>query len=286
MEESFKNIIIPVNFSGACENALNTGISMCKRHGAVLHLLHIKEGINLVFPPGKNPQILEMMLHAEVSMLDKLELQANTIMARHNIVCFYHLAEGPYYKAISTKAEDLHCDLIIIQKNSSGTGVCLKTNSIYKVLKHSGCAVLTVPRERAYLEFKNVLFPVRPVPAGLEKLSTTLLIIRKNNSSVLLFSPLKPPMKKEERETVDSLMQKAGQLMSKDNVPVQKELQEARDTAKGVVEKAIEKDADLIVITATMKKTFKDIFIRDYTQKVIEDSPVPVLSVKRLTGRG
>ncbi|WP_256012078.1 universal stress protein [Desertivirga xinjiangensis] len=281
MKESFKNIIIPVNFSESAANALKTGIAMCKRHGAVLHLLHIKENSHLVFPPGKNPRILEMVLEAEVATLNRLESQANMIMAQNNIVCFYHTAEGPYYQTIPSKAKDLYCDLIIIEKNHSGSGFSLlKTNSIYKVLEHSGCAILTVPHERAYLDFKNVLIPVRPLRAGLEKLGITLPIIKKNNSSVLLFSTQNPEMKKEERQTVDTLMKKADQLMSKDDVQVEKELNVARDMAREVVRKAVEKKSDLIVITATLKKGLKAFFTRDYTQKVIEDSPVPVLSVK------
>ena len=281
MKDSFKNIIIPLNFSESSANALKTGIAMCKRHGAMLHLLHIKENKNLVFPPCKNPLILEMVLEAEVATLSRLESLAQRITAQHNIVCFFHTAEGPYYQAIPSKAKDLYCDLIIMEKNHSGKGFSLlKTNSICKVLEHANCAVLTVPHERAFPDFKNVLIPVRPLRAGLEKLRTTLPIIKKNKSSVLLFSAQKPEMKKEQRQTVDTLMQKADQLISKDDVRVEKELNVAKDMAREVVKKAIEKKSDLIVITATLHKGLKAIFTRDYTQKVIEDSPVPVLSIK------
>lgn len=254
---------------------------MCKRHGAVLHLVHLKEDTNLVFPPGKNPQILEMVLEAELAVVDRLESQANKIMEENEIVCFYHTAEGPYYKTISSKAKDLQGDLIILEKNRSGTGFSLvKKNSIYRVLRYSGCAVLTVPYEQVFLNFKNILFPVRPLRSALEKLYTTLPIIRKNDSKVLLFSPLKPELEKEERQTVNELMQRADQIMSEDKVPVERELKVAHDLAREVVKKAIEKKSDLIVITAIISKGIKAAFTRDYTQKVIEDSPVPVLSVK------
>lgn len=279
--KDIKNILIPINFSDNSENAIRTGIAMCNRHGSVLHLLYIKEQNNFAIPPGKNSQLLRIILEAETELQNTLESQAKTIQRDHHINCFYHTAEGSFNPTVATIARDFYCDLIIIEKaRNSQSFNFLKNNSVYKLLSEVTCPILSVPPLKTQSDFKKILLPVRPLHKGLQKLEIALPIISKNNSNVLLFGFVRQNKQDHDSEIINELIQKAKLLMRKDRINFEKEIKLTEDTAREVIGKAVEKKSDLIIITASIKKGLKSFFVRDYTKRVIDSSPIPVLCVK------
>lgn len=278
---SFKNILVPLNFSDSSDNAVKTAIAMCKRHNATLHLLQVKKENNFVFPPGKNADVLAMTLEANKSELDDLESQAKAIERENSITCFYHTAEGSFYSAVSNTVEDFYCDLLILEKPSdSQIYTLIKRHSIINMIDHVKCPVLTVPGKRKYLNFKNVLLSIRPVLSGMDKFDMALPIIKKNGSKVLLFAPIGYKKKKTDLLTIKDLFNKADSLISHENLDAEKEINFTHDSAQEVVNKAVQTNSDLIVITATVKKGLMAFFTRTFTERIIANSPVPVLSVK------
>lgn len=254
---------------------------MCKRHKAALHLLFVKEENTFVYPPGKNPKLLEMILAADHATQNQLERKAKEIERDSEISCFYHTAEGPVHKAVARKATDFYCDLILLEKNSTnGFFSLLKKNSVYKILKEVSCPVLTIPSRKKALSFKKVLFPIRPLTLGLDKLEVALPIIKQNRAKVTLFSPVQKNKHSEELDIVNDLVDKADYHLSVHNVDFEKEMNFTNDKAAEVISKAVEKGSDLIIISATLNKGLSMLFQRDYTEKIVDSSPVPVLSVK------
>lgn len=90
MNQSIKNILVPLNFSDSSESAEATAIAMCRRHKANLHLLSVRENNNFVLPPGKKPATLERFLVAQSELLKDLEYMAESIQKEHEINCFFH----------------------------------------------------------------------------------------------------------------------------------------------------------------------------------------------------
>lgn len=278
---SFKNILIPVNFSESSDHAVSTGIEMCKRHQTSLHLLFVAEAHNPAIPAGKNAGVFEMALAARVALQDDLEAQARKIAVEHSIDCYFHTAEGVFHLAVAEVARDFHCELVILQKSRSrGMFDLIKKHSIYRILKHAECPVLSVPAERPVLRFKKVLFPVRPLMSALQKLEVARSIIRKNNAKVLMFSAVSKSKVDEELPLVRELTSKACSQLEVNEVDIEREQTVVNDVAREVISKASEKKADLIIITATIKRGLKAFFYRNYTERVIALSQVPVLSVK------
>ena len=64
------------------------------------------------------------------------------------------------------------------------------------------------------------------------------------------------------------------------NVQLERDMGATSGSAAVVVEKAIEKKSDLIIITASITKGVKSFFTSNYTEKVMNNPFVPVLSVK------
>ena len=281
IRKTIKHILIPINFSEKSKNAIRTGIAMCIRHGADLHLLFVKKENKSIIPPGKNPQLLGIILEAETALQRRLEAQAKAIQRKHHINCYYHTAQGTFSPAVASVANDFYCDLIILEKNRNAKPFSwLKTNSVYEILKKVSCPVLSLPPDRSRLNFKKILFPIRALPKGLQKLEIALPIIKENNSKVVLFGSVRNKKRHSDSEIVDELIAKANSLITNSQMSVENEVNITEDVAKEVVNKAVEKKSDLIIISASIKKGLKSVFVSNYTERIIENSPVPVLSVK------
>jgi nucleotide-binding universal stress UspA family protein len=279
MTKAIKNIFIPVNFSDTSDSAIYAGIAMCKRHHAALHLLHIETEKECLYLYGKKLWLSIGSLEREVTRLNQLEAHAKRIRMESNIECFFHTGKGVFHEVLATKSKDFYGDLIILQKGNSSWFDAIKRHSLSKILKNVGCPVLTIPAGKWSLSFKNIFFPLRPIFPGIKKLEAALPIIQRNKARVSLFAAWNPLKEKTTIRTASMLMQKADNILSRHHITVEKEISSTADVAKEVVRRAVEKDSDLIVISASVKKGFASIFTRSYTEKVIDSSPIPVLSV-------
>lgn len=281
MKNSIKNILIPLNFSSSSESAVATGIAMCKRHKAALHLLHVTEGNSLVLPPGKNPRTLELFLLAQTDLLKDLERRAAQIQEEHEISCFFHLATGSLYQAIATKTADFHCDLILVEKKRRPALFTFqRSQSVYRLLKMIGRPVLTVPAGSRNFNFKNVLFSLAPFSSESFSAGIALPIIRKNNSKVSLYASVRPAKKQSETELANQLTDLAQTLISGEKAAeIEKEIEAGPNTVKKIMSQAEDKKTDLIVVSARIADGLRSWFRNSGTRKILEESPYPVLAV-------
>ena len=277
MTRPLKNIFVPVNFSDSADSAIYAAVAMCKRHNATLHLLHIQKERMFLYPPVRKPWTWLDVLKSKVDKAGQLEKQTKQIQEESNITCFFHTDSGTFHEVLATKTKDFYCDLIILQKSSDMKPFSLSNHNAYNILKHVSCSVLIIPSGRWSLNFKNIFFPVRPIQSGLQKLEVALPIIEKNQAKVSLFGALK---NLSEMSTASKFIQQLDKLLSKDKIKVETEINTSDNVAKEVVKRAIEKDSDLIIISTTIQQSFAALFSSSYTERVINRSPIPVLSVK------
>lgn len=281
MVKSIQNILIPINFSKSSECAISTGISMCKRHNAALHLLQVKKKGLSLYPSGNHSNSLELALKEEVANQNRLEAQAKKIQRENNIDCFFHTSDGEFHNSVGTIAEDFYCDLIILEKSSPARLLSYFTgNNAYKIVKHAKCPVLTIPAEKRQLNFKKILLPLLPNSSGIEKLEIALPIIEKNKSKIVLFAPRQTDPELAVPGSIHDFINSADHLMAGQVVKLEKELALTDNTAVGILHKALEKKSDLIIITASVTDGLRSLFSGNYAERLMNNSSVPVLSVK------
>ncbi len=281
MEKKIKNILIPMNFSNSCDQAVKTGIAMCKRHGAVLHLLEIKRPQRFVYPTGKSAELIGMRLESLMDDLKFMELYAAEISSENNIDCFYHIEEGAFAKTIATVAGDFYCDLIILQQEHDDSLYgSFKHISATEVIKETECPVMTLPRNNFSKDFKSISFPVWATKSVFGKLEMSLSIIKKNDSKVMLLGALKTKDDAWELNMVDKLASSLLALISLTTNNVEKELDHSSGTAKRILKRASKNGSDLLVISSSLNRGIKSVFVPSYTEQIIRNSTIPVLSVK------
>jgi nucleotide-binding universal stress UspA family protein len=282
MEKEIKNILVPMNFSNACDQAIETGVAMCKRHGAALHLLEVKKEQRFVYPTGRSAQLIAMRLQSHMAELNFMETYAREIAKEHHIDCYYHLLEGPFARTVAEVAADFYCDLIILEQDKSDTLYSTFLNpSPGEIIRATDCPVMTLPRNSFSTDFKSISFPVWAKKAVLGKLEIAIPIIRKNDSRITLLGAMKNDNDPWELNMVEKLASSVQSLISSATDKIEKEVDPAPNTARKILARARKKGSDLLVISSSPNQGIKSVFTPTYTQQIIKNSTIPVISVKQ-----
>ncbi|MHB1179044.1 MAG: universal stress protein [Daejeonella sp.] len=281
MEKVIKNILVPMDFSNSSEKAMQLAIAMCKRHDASLHLLKVNKENNFPYPSGKNALLIGIRLESRVAELQAMESLANQLAESHHIKCYYHVEVGSFFKTIAEVAENFYCDLIVVEKEINSKRFSLSFDrDVCMLIKTSSCPVMTVPGTCLNYKFKSILFPIWVKRSILSKLKFTLPIIEKNSSKVILFGSVKSTDDIWEFSMLNNLMSSVRQRISLTTGDIENEVEKKRGTAKRILKKAVERNSDLIVISASANTGLLFLGNSGYTRFIINNSMVPVLSVK------
>ncbi len=125
-----------------------------------------------------------------------------------------------------------------------------------------------------------ILFPFWYREANLPKLEVTLPIIEKNASKVILFGAVKSKNDLNELDMVNKLMRSVYKLISYATKNIDTEFENTKETAKSVLKKAVEYQSDLIVISGNANASFPSIVKAKENKFIINNSTIPVLSIK------
>ncbi|MBS1610887.1 MAG: universal stress protein [Bacteroidetes bacterium] len=277
---TLRNILLPTDFSELSRNALTSGIAMCKRHNATLHLLHVVDNRYLVVPHEAHNTTIYLMPESEKSGMTGLEKLADTIKSKNNIKVETHLDNGSPVDIIGKKAIDLHCELIVMGTHgASGMRKFFMGSTAYSVIKHTVIPVLTVPGSRKVKDFKRILFPIRASKKIIEKYGFIIPIIERNNAE-LIIAGLSLPDEPYSSELLNEEITELGSLLKLNGTNFKSEHFICKNYAKKVLELAKKEKADLIVINASLDYTWQQFFIGPYTQQVVNHATVPVLSIR------
>ena len=273
-----KKILVAVDFSNNAMNALQTAVAMAKRHGATITLLHVFDVDNDLYPEdnmgtNSNPEIA-------ITTLNRL---ATSVKNSDEVNCSIAYISGYIPNAILQTAKTENADIIVMGKNgNSGYREFYAGTNSYDVIKKSHCPVLLVPAGKMYENFRDVLFPARPVVSVLEKYNLIRPIIRRNQAT-LHFLGLRNPDYIEELHIIAKLTDILKEQSEADHFNTtlsyyfkdNKFAAHVLDTIKNS-----NHSLDLVVITAELDNNIKDYYLGDYAQQIIHQSSIPVLVIR------
>ncbi|MFD0793439.1 universal stress protein [Mucilaginibacter litoreus] len=280
MKTNIKNILIPIDFSETSLNALNTSIQMAKRHGAALHLLYVQDITNYNPELGQLVTIDPMVDEAFEKEKYLLEQTASSISLEHLVICHLHFAKGILHTVIAQYATELSADILVI---GTDPGISKKSyledSLVYKVLKKTTCHVLTVPARKEINHFRQIIFPVLSDEKPLAKLQLARSIIEKNNAAVYVVGIVKKHelnILKPLRELSDRIRMRLNRFAGK----ATKGSIYSVSPAKDINAISRKENAQLIVIEGRTKRTLKEFFFGNFTQRMIRNTRAAVLMVK------
>lgn len=277
---SIQRILVPLDFSEASLNALETAIAIANRHNASIVLLHVIDNTpyfiasdGAIFPAyGTLGELTE-------SVLKQMDRVMRTISGAQGISFSARTEVGYVASTVARVATEERAEIIVMGTHgASGLRELFIGSNAYSVIKLAHVPVLTVPPGRRWEHFKKILFPIRPVVGCLDKYDFVRKIIRKNNAEMCVLGLAHS--EGDEVSTVTDAVDYLKSNLDEDEVRNSISFYVGSDFAGEVLYKAIEINTDLIVITASLDRTVRNFFVGPFTQQIVHHARFPVLSIK------
>ncbi|CAN5700940.1 hypothetical protein BH10BAC2_BH10BAC2_15110 [soil metagenome] len=270
-----KKILVPIDFSDNSMNALETATAIAKRHNASIKLLYVNDNDNRFYP-----YLHSNNRHDAVKTLETL---ARCVRDNGNLECSFSFFSGSVTSCILQDIAEESIDVVVMGKNgNAGKRELYAGSYTYDVAKKALCPVLIVPAEKSWIEFSNILFPVRPSITMLEKYGATKEIISKNSATLHIMN-LRNPDYINELHIISKLVNLLKIKFEGDDISttISYYFRDDRFAEKILAVIEAKKVAyDLLIISAELNIQANTFYLSAYAQQIIHQSKIPVLIIK------
>lgn len=250
------------------------GISVIPEYYAVVN----------VFPPAEKAKFHDWIDHNLIARNKENMEKLKRELSKKDIKFDYEIIKGIPSKSITKFAEDENADLIVLGRGRLPERTILGGTAL-KVLRTSRIPVLTVRHDKLTGSIKKILVPIA-LSHGLSKnFDYAMELSREFGSGVDILNVVEvgyhhyPPELAEQlkgfahRELQDTV----GKSRITENIDIHTVT--AVNGWRGIVDFAIQKKSDLIVMMSYGGGRFKKEFIGSVSEKVIQESPCPVITM-------
>jgi len=271
----FKNhILIPLDFSEQSLIALGQSVNFARITRASLTLIYvIEDHFHLPFVKPKEDKGLEKNIRKELERISAETYQ------KHGVKTDYLIAHGKVYEEIQKAARKLKSSLILMGTNGSvGIKRFIGSNAL-RVIREAPCAVITIKGKKHRPGCKNILLPLDVSKETKEKITKAIELAGLYGSHIYLMSVLST----DDEFIVNKLkrqMLSVENFIREQNVSCSHEFITGSDVAEEIVKYAKKIKADLIVLMTQKEMGWTDMFLSDDAQQVLNDTDVPVLSIR------
>jgi nucleotide-binding universal stress UspA family protein len=274
---NLKIVLVPIDFSEASLNALETGAAIAKSENAKLQMLHIADSSFDFLSADSQYTGLNNMPESSNDIMYAL---ASMIQKNHDLIPDVLLFEGPVCSTIIKTAWINNVDLIVMGTHgASGYRDSFIGTNTYNVVKNACCSVLTVPPTGKCKVFEKVLIPIRPSSTALSSYSfiRKLIDLPNGNMEVLNISTNKLD---NQIKLLDKIINETKKKFKDDKIQGSDFLSEGKSPAQDVLTASEKLKTDLIVITPSIDAINKQFYIGPHTQKILHCARVPLLNIK------
>jgi nucleotide-binding universal stress UspA family protein len=195
------------------------------------------------------------------------------------------ITSGIPFREILRVADEDKVDLIALGKGRPVRESILGGTAL-KVLRRSSLPVLTAREGRKSLDIKRILVPTDTSPRTSRSLKYAVELSKEFSATIYLLNIVEVggydlPIEIVERMRGFSLREiheNVGKIGIGENIETFVEV--AKNAWKGIVKFVDERDIDLIVMMTYGGGRFKDDFIGSIAEKVIQEAPCPVITMK------
>lgn len=268
------HILVPIDFSDQSLIALKQSYNLARLTKADLTLINvIDQSFHLPFFSVKEDKSIEKKIQ---KALEKL---AEETAKESGIVVNILVVSGKVYEEVHKAAKKLKCSFIIMGTNGShGLKKFIGSNAL-RVIREAPCPVISIKGKKHRTGCKTIVLPLDLTKETKEKVAKAIEIANLFGSTINLVSAITS----DDEFIINKLKRQMNQVhefVLQHNVPCQIEFLHGGDISEDTVEYAKKIKADLIMIM-TQEETWTDImFINSAAQKIINESEVPVLSIR------
>ena len=268
MLQSFKNILVPVDFTLNTEVAINKTLELIDDEGSVIHLLHI----------NRSGYSFKKEMHPDCEK--KLTEWKEAIEDYHPLITVQFSVEesSSIQNAIKQKAEEIDADLIVIGQASTHYLLpVLKTVLPMQLAASTYIPVLTVKPGSLHNKTKTVVVPISDDMSGI-KINTLELLCKKTKLNVHLVTFVDDNDVLPEI-SASALLQVYQWLKAKLRCPVEYAVMHGPNKAKALLQYAGKNNADILLVYPK-KETQLSWWNQHISDVLPADSKVQILAVQ------
>lgn len=258
-----QSILIPVDFSKQSYIAVKQTYNLAKYTKSKLILMHVSA------------------VGAEDRESDLTAL-AQTTRDESGLVVETLNLQGDIYEMTNKKAEELGVSLVVLALDENAkfkTGIFGGGgSSVPKFLQAANCPVITLRSVENRDGLKNIVMPFDLTPESREKVSFAVQLAHYFKADIRIVSVFKPNDDEYENSLLPYLQQ-VKKFIKAEGVHCTNRSLPSTKPAEAIVEYAVKNDCDLIIQINQKDFSFGEKFSGAMGHKVVELSPIPVLSV-------
>jgi len=276
-----QNYLIPVDFRGESQTALEYAQLVSQKTGAALHLVFIME---------EETPLLKMVLKDEQRDMirrgasDKLDELAGKVLSPSGTAFTTRIRQGKIYREIIESAMEVRADLIFMGRTDSSDIVknFTGTNTMH-IIKESSVPVITLRKKPEHPGFSHIILPLDLTKQTIIQASNAVSAAKMLGAKITVLSILREDSKALEIKFItrlDEIRNTFEKLSVECDVKL---VMERSGSFDQILNKTIrELQGDLVMIMTQQEMNITEFFIGSSAQQVINRSEFPVLSINPL----
>lgn len=279
MSSLFKSILVPVDFSGKTEAAIDQAIELACHNGSTIHLLYNVRPIPAwpAFPLfnyfrsalTNHPVAIEATARLKV-------LKENIERSLANCKVIIHSREGNVFRNIQCTAAETNPEIIVISHKKHNKfysqGNCVCPNGL---ASSTGYPVLTLMKDTSDTKIKTIVVPVTHYVPD-RKITMAIELAKKYRAAIHLVTM--PAQDATDQGSVNAILETYRNLRSVLTNPIEYHILKGKNMPKAILEYATNFGADLILVNPGPETS-----ISKFTGKQINDALVPTSGLKILS---
>jgi nucleotide-binding universal stress UspA family protein len=272
-----KSFLVAVDFSNCSVNALMHAAQLAYFTNSRLEMIWVNN------PLKTRVNVVD---YASTGLINEMNIQfkrlADELQAKYiGLKVDYLIREGKVYKEIGLQAEESKSQLIIAGTHGrTGFEMLWMGSNVYRIVSTAPCPVLTVRAGVNVSDRLNtIILPIDSTIETREKVTITAEIAKTTHAKVIVLKLYSTDMI-EVKDSVDIYADQVVDYLREEEVEVEMDEARASNLTDTTIEYAKKVDANLIVIMTEQEKKVTNFLIGNFAQQMMNNSPLPVLSVR------
>jgi nucleotide-binding universal stress UspA family protein len=266
-----KTIIVPLDFSDESLNGLDVSMTLAKKTGAGLQLVHV-----IANSTGNSRELLE-----KENKLAKRRFEDILQKCRDsgNITCTlnYTIREGQVFKEIAELSDKYDDALTVLSTHgASGFEELFIGGNAYKIVSHSRNPVITIRGKRSFSDVGRIVLPLDFTFQTREKVPYTVELAKLFGSKIHLITIRLSNLESIEKKLHLYAAQVASYLETH-KIPFVVEHLQGKNLTDLTLDYAQSVNADLISIMTEQEKSASNLLLGNFAHQMINKANIPVL---------
>ena len=273
-------IVVPTDFGEQSVIALRQSYNLTKLTRSSLYLLYVidEDFLNPLqgLMSGKN----DYEDHLRAGIQKKLDDLADSVRKEAGIKVQTGIRTGKIYHEIVEAAREVKASLILMgTMGAVGIKKKILGSNASRVVREAECPVITIKGTQHRVGCRHIVLPLDLTKETKEKVDKAIELATLFGSIVHIVSIVESDdeyiMNKLTRQ-----MNQVQEFVESANIKCTTEFVTGSDVAEEVISVARRVEADLIMIMTQQEVGFTDLFISSSAQEIINQSEIPVLSIR------